>query len=290
MVTNSVQELRDGAGSYSFVLNAQGRIQGDCYIFADDGSLLLETGAAQKDVLLPLLDRFIIMDEVELLDAGEGWTGTLVAGPEAEALLAKIGVVLPEGEAPRLRHTEWEGSPCTAIRAFPPLVPRFEIWTDRESSDRLRRALTDTGAPMCGDEALEALRVLEGVPLFGRDIRDRDLPQETGQTRALHFSKGCYLGQEIVERIRSRGNVHRAFTGFLLEGAKAEPGASLSRDGKAAGELTSVITLPAQGAGTPRQIALGYARREALAGGGALEYDGGIAAPASLPFRLTTRL
>ena len=65
-----------------------------------------------------------------------------------------------------------------------------------------------------GSEALEMQRIVAGIPLYGVDIRERDLPQETEQMRALNFNKGCYVGQEIVERIRSRGNVHRKFTGF----------------------------------------------------------------------------
>jgi folate-binding protein YgfZ len=65
-----------------------------------------------------------------------------------------------------------------------------------------------------GSEALEMQRIVTGVPLYGVDIRERDLPQETEQMRALNFNKGCYVGQEIVERIRSRGNVHRKFTGL----------------------------------------------------------------------------
>ena len=83
--------------------------------------------------------------------------------------------------------------------------------------------LQAAGATPCGLEAMEALRVLEATPLYGIDLNDRDLPQETAQTRALNFSKGCYLGQEIVERIRSRGKVNRQFRQFALHGAPAFP-------------------------------------------------------------------
>ena len=104
------------------------------------------------------------------------------------------------------------------------------------------------GASAVSPEALEALRILSGTPRYGTDIRNtataHDLPQETAQTRALHFSKGCYLGQEIVERIRSRGNVHRTFHGFELTGALPAPGAALTAEGKPVGELTSVAAIP----------------------------------------------
>jgi folate-binding protein YgfZ len=120
------------------------------------------------------------------------------------------------------------------------------------------------------------------------DIRNtetaRDLPQETGQTRALHFSKGCYLGQEIVERIRSRGQVHRSFGGFLLTGELPDLPAGLQSDGKAAGEITSAMSIDHPTAG-PLVLALGYARREALERGAPLVCADGLATPVSLPFR-----
>ncbi len=163
------------------------------------------------------------------------------------------------------------------IAAYSPTVPRCQIWSTPEAVDTLRMELTNLGAVEVGPEALEALRVLEGTPLFGKDIRDRDLPQETAQTRALHFSKGCYLGQEIVERIRSRGNVRRSLTSFSLIGDVPALPATLEADGNPAGELTSVATLPD---GT--HLALGYARHEALERNLPLLYPGGRATPISV--------
>ena len=126
--------------------------------------------------------------------------------------------------------------------------------------------------------------MLEGTPLYSVDIRDRELPQETGQNRALHFAKGCYLGQEIVERIRSRGNVHRTFIGLRVEGELPAVDSKLQADGKDIGELTSVASIPVPGTEGAVQLALGYVRREALDRASPLLYPGGIAIPASLPF------
>jgi folate-binding protein YgfZ len=131
---------------------------------------------------------------------------------------------------------------------------------------------------------LEWLRILQGTPLYGTDIRDRDLPQETNQTRALHFAKGCYIGQEIVERIRSRGSVHRTFTAFRLEGNLPAAATQLESAGKQVGELTSVASIPLAGShGDTLQLALGYVRREALDRHEPLQYPGGIAVPAPSP-------
>jgi folate-binding protein YgfZ len=104
-------------------------------------------------------------------------------------------------------------------------------------------------------------RIVAGIPLYGVDIRERDLPQETEQTRALNFNKGCYVGQEIVERIRSRGNVHRKFTGFVAEGsAPIAAGEKIVSGEKEVGEITSVALVGA--ASGQQTVALGYIRRE----------------------------
>jgi folate-binding protein YgfZ len=125
-----------------------------------------------------------------------------------------------------------------------------------------RESLIAAGAIAVGADALEMRRISRGIPRYGVDIRERDLPQETGQMRALSFTKGCYLGQEIVERIRSRGAVRREFTAFSIEGPLPEQGTKIQADEKEVGEITSSADLPLQ-AGN-RAVALGYLRSEAL--------------------------
>ena len=127
-------------------------------------------------------------------------------------------------------------------------------------------------------------RIAAGVPRYGQDIRERDLPQETEQHQALDFTKGCYVGQEIVERIRSRGQVHRKFTGFRLAG-DAAPGTKLQAEGKDVGELTSVASLP-QSNGTRTTLALGYVRRELTLPGKKLQAGDAAVTVAELPFKL----
>jgi folate-binding protein YgfZ len=295
MVTNSIQTLTPGQGCYNFFLNAQGRIQADATAFALEDSILLQTQRDRIPALIALLDHFIIMDDVELHDQGPS-AGLILAGPEAAVALATLGIP----GAPRssqshredrgethstIVHTTFNGTPVDLIQAHSPLVPRFELWATSETIASIAYALTEAGTAQATPQDLEHLRILEGTPLYGTDIRDRDLPQETGQTRALHFAKGCYLGQEIVERIRSRGNVHRTFSGFTLAGEVPAPGTPLftaETPGKPIGEITSAarIDLPSG----PITLALGYIRREALDRGAALHYDGGTATPTALPY------
>ena len=282
MVTNSIQDLQPGAGCFNFVLSAQGRIQGTATAFSQPDSILLETDSAQVATLTATLDRFIIMDDVELTDITADWSGLALIGPAAAARLQQIDLSSPEISALAMQSLQWQNSPVTLIAAHSPLVPRFELWADPATVRLLNTALYETGAFPCSPEAMEQLRILEGTPRYGTDIRDKELPQETAQTHALHFSKGCYLGQEIVERIRSRGNVHRTFTGLRLLGSLPEPGTPIEADGKPVGELTSVAAIPLPGGNL--QLGLGYIRREAIERGATLTYTGGRATPFTPPF------
>jgi len=156
-------------------------------------------------------------------------------------------------------------------------TPSYEIWTSSPlGATLLRERLIGSGAVEISPEALEAHRILTATPKYGVDIRNtetnKDLPQETAQPHALHFNKGCYLGQEIVERIRSRGQVHRTFTQFTLTGSLPTLPAPIEAAGKPVGELTSAADIPGHGL-----IALGYLRREAFTQ--PLTYPGGTATP-----------
>jgi aminomethyltransferase len=133
-----------------------------------------------------------------------------------------------------------------------------------------------------GSEAQEMQRIALGIPLYGVDIRERDLPQETEQARALNFNKGCYVGQEIVERIRSRGAVHRSFTGFSWVGGDGVvPGAKVFAGEKEVGEITSAVSMGKDQPG----LALGYIRREARVPGKEVRIGASSAVVAQLPFR-----
>ncbi|ADV81542.1 YgfZ/GcvT domain-containing protein [Terriglobus saanensis] len=277
MTTNSVQALAPGQGAYTFFLNAQGRIQGDAVIWAEADHLLLQTSPAQTEKLIALLDRFIIMDDVELADVSADQHVLQILGVRAEDFLNSAGLTPPPTELTRISHTD-----AQIARLPGAVVPRFEIISSSPTAlDAISGQFLEEGLSPLADGALEMLRVLEGTPLFGTDIRDRDLPQETAQTRALHFNKGCYLGQEIVERIRSRGNVHRTFHAFLLSGDIPAPGTPLTAEEKPVGEFTSIATLPGG-----RTLALGYIRREALDRNLALTFPGGTAQPVASPIQI----
>ena len=156
------------------------------------------------------------------------------------------------------------------------------MWVAPGDTGKVREALVKAGAHPVGTEAFDRLRIAAGIPRYGVDIRERDLPQETGQERALNFSKGCYVGQEIVERIRSRGQVRRKFTGFEVNGELPAPGSKIQVEGKDIGEITSAASLPFSRG--ERRVALGYIRREVATPGKPVQAGGSAASVVNLPF------
>ena len=272
MVTNNVRDLAPGHGVYAFVLNPQGKIQADLYAFNRGESLVVETERTQVETVLQIFDRHIIMDDVEVKNLSGKFAVIGVAGPKSSAVLAATIPALSLQEMGRQGHgapgfvdLEWDRTEARLVWVDNPVVPSFEIWVSPESAPAMGSALLRAGAEEVHADALETFRIACGTPKFGQDIRQRDLPQETGQERALNFGKGCYIGQEIVERIRSRGAVHRVFTGFEMEGPRPAPGFRIQDDGKDVAEITSVATVPAPSG--DRTLALGYGRREVMAPG-----------------------
>ncbi len=274
MVTNTVNDLVGNAGAWNLVLNAQGRIQGDLTVWRRGEKLELEIAVDQLDRLLRHFEHFIIMDDVELVTR-EGETALGVTGPKAGEVLARLG--LPVLAEPMTHaKAEWNGLSTRIRRSYGAVGEHYELWTSVATVSKLWKCLITGGAVPVGAGAVEAFRVAEGSPAYGIDMMERDLPQETSQMRALHFHKGCYLGQEIVERIRSRGNVHRHLRGLELDGALPAAGTELKLDGAVVGNVTSAAELPLS-AGT-RRFALGMVRGEAEVKNLAMNYGAGDAA------------
>ena len=242
----------------------------------------MDTEQSQLKNVLQIFDHYIIMDDVEVADISGQSTSIGLAGPEARNVLVRAGLEVPPLEPLQIADLTSQDSNVTVTRRDNPSVESYELRMAPEKADSLRDALIKAGAAPVGTHAIELLRIASGVPQYGKDIRERDLPQETEQAQALHFSKGCYVGQEIVERIRSRGAVHRRFTGFSIEGELPSPGSKVFMQGKDIGEITSVAALPvAQG---EFRAALGYIRREVGLPGTQVEIGNAEGVVNELPF------
>lgn len=279
MVTNNIRDLAPGHGVYSFVLNPQGHILGDLYVFNLGESVVAEIERAQAESLPAILRRYIIMDKVEIAGMSAEKIAINVIGPKSGNVLAAIGLNADLGLL-RLSGLSWNGTDVMLVRGDNPSRPSYEIWIAADQADALWNALQSAGAEPVGNETLETFRILCGIPKYGQDIHERTLPQETGQDRAVNFTKGCYIGQEIVERIRARGNVHRAFMGFEIEGTAPDRGTKIQASGKDVGEITSVMSAPLK----QKRLALGYLRKEAAGTGEALSAGDAIVKPRPLPF------
>jgi folate-binding protein YgfZ len=258
MVSNNIRDLSEGHGVYAFVLNPQGHILGDLYVFNRGESLVAEVEREQAQSLMQILKRYIIMDKVEIEDFGQTLAVLGATGPRAAEVLASAGFNSNLGNL-QIADTNWNGSAISVVRGDNATFPQYELWVPAELEGSVREAIARAGAQEVGAETLETFRILCGIPRFGRDIREKTLPQETGQDRALNFTKGCYIGQEIVERIRARGSVHRAFIGFEME-RTIPAGTKIHSEGKDVGEITSTMNKPLRG----KLFALGYLRKEFL--------------------------
>lgn len=242
MVTNQVKDLGENAGAWNLVLNAQGRIQGDVTVWRDGDELELEIANDQYETLLAHFERFIIMDDVELVPLrGEAALG--LTGPVADKVLARAGLPVLSEPLTSTR-TEFNGMDLRICRLYGAHAASYAIWAPETQLGKLWKFLRTAGAAAAGSISLDAFRIAEGIPLYGIDMLERDLPQETSQTRALHFSKGCYLGQEIVERIHSRGNVHKHLRRLELDGPVPPAGTELTSDDQTVvGQITSAAEL-----------------------------------------------
>ena len=288
MTTNEINGLASGQGRYGLQLDAQGHIVADFYSLRMDDHILLECDWARRTALLEVLDKHIIADDVEVSDASEQLASLAVEGPQAERLLkaALSQGVLPGNE---MNHA-W-----VRFGETPVLVARlgetgevgfrliFVVEYAQNVWDALEAQSRHVDWKPVGNAALNVLRTEAGIPWCGAELSEQTLPPEAGlEARAISYSKGCYLGQEIIERIRSRGHVNRKLVGLKLESASLPAaGAKLRREGKDAGMVTTAVHSPTLG----RAIGLGYVRREHLEPGTKLEIEGGGAAEvAALPF------
>lgn len=288
MTTNEINGLAPGQGRYGLQLDAQGHIVADFYSLRMDDHILLECDWARRAALRAVLEKHIIADDVEVSDASNELASLAVEGPQAERLLK---AALSQGVIPgsELNHA-W-----VRFGETPVLVARlgetgevgfrliFVVEFAQNVWDALEAQRRHVDWKPVGHTALNILRTEAGIPWSGVDMNEQTLPPEAGlETRAISYSKGCYLGQEIIERIRSRGHVNRKLVGLMLDAASLPAaGAKLRRNGKDAGVVTTAVHSPTLG----RTIGLGYLRREFLEPGTKLEVEGGGSAEvATLPF------
>jgi len=244
--------------------------------------LLVTMDRWQTQAVKDMFDRYIIMDDVEVTDISDKLSAMGVAGPKAGEVLSNAGVDVSQLVAGQVVDLAWQGIGISVGRGTHPNFDGYEVWFAAEHTPKLWDALAGAGARPAGSQALEWYRIARGVPRYGSDLSQRDLPQETEQKHALNFAKGCYIGQEIVERIRARAILHRTFTGFLLEGDAPQPGTKITESGRNIGEITSAARVPFPSG--ERTVALGYMRRESAEPGTTVHLGERAAKVQAIPF------
>jgi folate-binding protein YgfZ len=283
MVTNNVKDLPQNRGVYSFLLNAQGQIQADMYVYNRGEHMLVDTDVSQAAHVREIFEKYIIMDDVAIEDASDKLSAIGLQGPKVAEVLQGLDHDV-SGLAPlQVVDAKLGEAGISIVRTDSPLAT-YEVWASTPTLPTLWSALVAAGAKPVGYEAYETMRVVAGRPRYGIDIGERDLPQETAQDRALNFRKGCYVGQEIVERIHSRGKVHRSLAGLEIAGPAPNPGAPVEVAGKQIGEVRSVTSFPLNG--SSRTFALASVRRDAIPAGATLHVGPSTAALSELPFRI----
>jgi folate-binding protein YgfZ len=256
MSTNSVQDLAAGGGLYAFFLNEKARVLCDAYTYNLGDALLLDTEPETAQKLRDHLDAYIIADDVTLEDWTERWAAIGLEGPSSLECAAELGIEAPEK---KYAVREWKAAVVARVASTGP--EGIRILVPVEEKEALVARLRSLKIPNASFEEARVVRLENGIPRYGEDISERNLAPETQVTDAIHSNKGCYLGQEIVERVRSRGQVHRLLTPIRMRSAAPPaPGSKLSAGGEIVGEITSAAFSPALG----EVVALAYIRREAV--------------------------
>jgi folate-binding protein YgfZ len=248
VTSNDVKKLQPGSGSYGFLLTPQGRIQADLHIFCFADHFLIDTEPELREKAAHLILKYKVADQVELEDVTASTAALGLEGPGAAAILATLGAPVP-GE--QYTHLPW--GEATVVNLSVTGQPGFRIFCPAGQEPDLACA----GAKSATESDIRVVRIENGLPRYGEDIRETSLPQETQQMQAVSFNKGCYIGQEIVERIRAQGHVNKKLVRLQLRSSTPlDPGTKLTVDGKEAGEITSSIYSPDSG----QVVALAYVR------------------------------
>ncbi|MBI4263213.1 MAG: folate-binding protein YgfZ [Acidobacteria bacterium] len=272
LLTNDIPALTAGTGCYAAWLTPQGRMLTDLHVFESGDMILLDVPADRARATFERLEQFLFSEDVQLADLSDTLRSVWIHGPAAASTLE--GVLrgahgLREWRDYTNARVEFDGAPAVAARVDQLGVPGFCVYVEPAREEALRRALEQAGAAVVEPAAMEAARIEAGYPIFGIDMTDDTIPLEAGiEDRAISFTKGCYVGQEVIVRVlhRGHGRVVRKLVTLRLEGGVPERGAKIQAAGREIGTVTSAAASLRAGS-----IALGYVHRDFTAPGTQVE-------------------
>lgn len=288
MLSNAISTLEPGSGCRAELLDDHGHVVGDLRVFVATDHVLIDLEPGRAELVREALDKFVIMDDVTIEDVTATLVQLTLVGPKAaDVLRAVLGAEAPRamfehrtavlaGIEARIAHTRFTGPDDYDV-----FVPAGQA---AQARTMLQTGVIAAGGALLSTAAFEILRVEAGVARQGADIDDKVIALEAGLDKdgAISFTKGCYLGQEVMARIDSRGHVNRLLVGLALagDGAPPAPGTPIRAGEKDVGRVTSAVFSPT----LSKTIALGYVRREHAEPGSALTVGEASAVVAALPF------
>lgn len=286
MLTNEIAKLKPGNGTHAAYLTVQGRIVADMRVYILDDEIWLDLPAQRRALVKETLERYIVADDVELIDDDAVVPLLSLEGPASRQIAAGVlGTDLSSLQP--LSHIEHpcEGETLRIAAVSHTGENGFLILGPSRAAEPLWERCLAAGAVPVGMEALDVLRVEAGIPWCDRDMDESTLAPEVGLESAISYGKGCYLGQEVVERVAARGQVQRKLVGLVCDGGIAPAAAAkLQRDGEDVGEITSAVSSVARRS----VVALAYVRRSSWDAGTRVEVEGAAGATVStLPFYIT---
>lgn len=275
MVSNDVRALAVGGNVYAAMLTQQGRVVSDLRIHAAEDHFLLDLPAHAAAAARASLEKFIVADDVEIEDVD-----AVLVGLEGPACAATLAAVAPGASVTRLGATEIAGRRVVCAPSSVAGETGVLLALGTEDAPAVWQALRDAGAEPVGFEALDVARIEVGIPWVGVDMDEEMLVMEADLEHAISFKKGCYLGQEVVERVAARGHVNRRRVGLRFAGEPVVARTALYAGEQEVGWVTSSVHSPRLG----RTIGMGYVRREHLAPGTVLRAGAAEVVVAALPF------
>ena len=286
LVTNDVKNLAHGSWIAAAFANVQGRLIAAVRIIHRTDGFLIDTERVTHSKVLDLLSRFTLAGDFRVTDlTDELGTLSLQGKKSADILASVLGEEAAVLERGRVLESTFNEKEVTIIRATHTAEEGFDLFIESSAREQLHDALWHAGAEIVKDETLEILRIEAGIPRYGVDMNENTVVSETCLDDAISDTKGCYVGQEIIIRIKHRGHVAKKMTGVMLETPweLEEHAEIISDDHKEIGHITSLTLSPCLN----RQIALAYLKYDHLEDGMQVWVDRGekqvVAEVAALP-------
>ena len=293
LLTNDIQALRAGQGCYSAYLTPQGRMIADMYVYELGDVILLTTIHDVKDAVLFKLDQFVFAEDVQLGDVTASFAQFAIVGPQAAQVVASVMGSISESALTAMpehgnARVDWRGSAAIVTRTTDAGEAGYDVYVESTQADGLRAAVAAAGVPLLDSSLAEAIRIEAGVPAFHRDMDEETIPLEAGiESRAISFTKGCYVGQEVIVRVvhRGHGRVARKLVGLRVESDRVPAvGTTVQAGGDDAGREVGRVTSSTWSPALNQPIALGYVHRDFVEPGTELTIDGAAAKVVTLPF------